>query len=59
MSKLPLDQAILPPRHQAFASLDNVLLQLISLGSNELLSIYCTIVDLAALSAVLPDLRDL
>jgi hypothetical protein len=59
MSKLLLDQAVLPPRLQAFAGLDNVLLQLFSLGSNELLSIHCTIVNLAALSAVLPDLRDL
>jgi hypothetical protein len=37
MSKLLLDQAISPPRLQAFAGLDNVLLQLVFLRGNELL----------------------
>src|SRR5438034_7354921 len=42
MSKLLLDQAVSPPPLQAFASLDNVLLQLVSLRGNELL---CTAED--------------
>jgi hypothetical protein len=37
MSKLLLDQAASTPRLQAFASLDNVLLKLVSLRGNELL----------------------
>jgi len=37
MSKLLLDQAVSPPRLQAFAGLDNVLPQLVSLEGNELL----------------------
>jgi hypothetical protein len=42
MSKLLLDQAVSPPRLQAFAGLDNVLPQLVSLRGNELL---CTVKD--------------
>jgi hypothetical protein len=45
MTKLVLDQAVSPPRLQAFAGLDNILLQLISLGDNELL---CTAENLLA-----------
>ena len=37
MSKLLLDQAVSPSRFQALAGLDNVLLQLVSLGGDELL----------------------
>jgi len=40
MSKLLLDQAVFPPRLQAFASLDNIHLQMIPLRDNELL---CTL----------------
>jgi hypothetical protein len=39
MCKLLLDQAILPSHLQVFVGLDNILLQLISLGSNELLDL--------------------
>jgi hypothetical protein len=42
MSKLLLNQAVSLPRLQAFAGLDNVLLQLVSLGGNKLL---CTTED--------------
>ncbi len=37
MSKLLLDQAVSPPPLQAFAGLDNVFPQLVSLRGNELL----------------------
>src|SRR5437762_806940 len=46
MSKLLLDQAVSPSRLQAFAGLDNVFLQMVSLGGNELL---CTAEDSFAL----------
>jgi hypothetical protein len=42
MSKLLLDQAVSPPRLQAFAGLDNALSQLVSLKGNEL---HCTVED--------------
>jgi hypothetical protein len=46
MFNLLLDQAVSPPRLQAFAGLDNIFLQLVSLESNELL---CTAEDSLAL----------
>ena len=46
MSKLLLNQTVSPPRLYAFAGLDNVLRQLVSLWSNELL---CTAEDSLAL----------
>ena len=45
-STLLLDQAVSPPRLQAFAGLDNVLSQMVSLRGNELL---CTAEDSLAL----------
>jgi hypothetical protein len=58
-ANLAATRTTLPLHLQVFAGLDNILFRLISLGSNELHSIYYTIVDSAELSAVLPDLRDL